>query len=221
MEISIVRIEDFCPSYQVNTSSKTLPPNQRFGRASKKPPTVGRIRYSPGRVQLHGRDMLSFGSCPPLRKHGMQFHPGRFFVILRIRSCAALAVTFEMKSGYFLLPVRNFRRRAYYLQQLSLRLRRCHNLFPLLIPPPSHPAVHFIFHRHDVLDPDRPEQLWKPQGWPYPSMSKVRMLSPTQQKSPAGRTFLPTREGFQSCTIRRAPPFVHYPSCGLSCTHLL
>lgn len=137
MEISIVRIEDFCPSYQVNTSSKTLPPNQRFGRASKKPPTVGRIRYSPGRVQLHGRDMLSFGSCPPLRKHGMQFHPGRFFVILRIRSCAALAVTFEMKSGYFLLPVRNFRRRAYYLQQLSLRLRRCHNLFPLLIPPPS------------------------------------------------------------------------------------
>ena len=173
MEISIVRIEDFCPSYQVNTSSKTLPPNQRFGRASKKPPTVGRIRYSPGRVQLHGRDMLSFGSCPPLRKHGMQFHPGRFFVILRIRSCAALAVTFEMKSGYFLLPVRNFRRRAYYLQQLSLRLRRCHNLFPLLIPPPSHPAVHFIFHRHDVLDPDRPEQLWKPQGWPYPSMSKV------------------------------------------------
>ena len=39
-------------------------------------------------------------------------------------------------------------------------------------------------------------------------LRKVRMLSPTQQKSPAGRIFLPTREGFTSCTICRAPLFV-------------
>ncbi len=88
------------------------------------------------------------------------------------------------QAGYFFLPARDFRRVAHcaasfmwpvcrvihqscapaYLPQsshilfcrvLSLRLRRCHRLFPLRISPPSHPAVHFIFHRHDVLDPDR------------------------------------------------------------------
>ena len=38
-----------------------------------------------------------------------------------------------------------------------IRRRRCHCLFPSHIPL-SHAAVHLIFHRHDVLDPDRPEE---------------------------------------------------------------